>query len=616
MFPKIAKIVVGLPVDGPFDYKVDKSLCDRVTIGQRVRVSFNRRDRVGFIVGSASRSAFKNLNPIISLLDDGPVLDGHAFELAKALNAHYGCSLGEAIETVLPAALRHDKSTVSSLPPSEQTPEATVENGRMILVHDQTRHKRWPFIIQHIQEVIEDGKNVIVLVPEGSFIEETESILKKAFTCPVAVFNKKLTPKKELAQWEQIRNGEVAIIVGTRSAIFAPLPNLGLIIIDEEENGAYKQEQAPHYHVREVAQMRARIDQCSVMFVSSVPSAETWDKAKRSKWEKVTFEADGGGKVQVVDMNNYNPRKTSILSFPLQNAIQKTLEDNGKIVLYMNRLGFSTRTHCQQCGYTVRCERCNVNLTYLYSKKEMVCRHCQFKRKLPKMCPECKGSYLKSTGTGVEKLESEVARLYPHARIYRYDSASKVFPENADVLIATQAVFRRHGEWAVSLVAMLNFDAQLHHFDFRSGQKTFSLLIHLKQLAQEKLLIQTRMTDNYCIKAAKEMNFDKFYREELKLRKELGLPPYQHLVALGLRSVKEESVFDQSKALFDKLDESKPKGIEISDPHPDVNPKLRDKYRFTIILKGKSVKNILAHVKSVLKKFRKRNVIITVNVDP
>lgn len=362
--------------------------------------------------------------------------------------------------------------------------------------------------------------------------------------------------------------------------------------------------------------MRADISHCRIIYASSLPTAETWERAKRDQWERVEFTDSSESKVQLVDMTNYNPQKTSILSFPLQNAIQKTLDDNGKIVIFMNRVGFSTRTHCQQCGFTVQCERCNVNLTYLYSKKIMVCRHCNTKKELPKYCPNCKGSYLKSTGRGVEKLESEVARLYPHVHSVCYDSDSKSFPKSADIIITTQAIFRQHGDWKASLVAMLNFDAQLHHMDFRSGQRAFSLLVHLKQLAKEKFLIQTRMKDNYCITAVKNMDFKKFYRQELKLRKELELPPYKRLIALGLRGINEEAVFEQCTSLFDKLTEKCPKGITVSDPHPDVNPKLRDKYRFTIVLKGKSIKTMLLHIKTALKKLRKRKAIITINVDP
>jgi primosomal protein N' (replication factor Y) len=614
--PKVAKVVVGLPVEGPFDYAVGSDIGDDFSVGQRVWVSFNRRNRVGYVVGTAERSSFKKLNPILALLDEGPALDKHALELLEAFRSYYGCSLGEAIEAYLPAALRRDKvrGHFAVTPAAVGGPAVPQQNN--ILVHDQTRHQRWAFMMEHIKKTMAEDKNVIVLVPEVSFIEEAMSWLTKDISAAIAVLEKKTTPKQELALWERMKRGEFRVVVGTRSAVFAPLPRVGLIVINEEENEAYKQEQSPHYHVHEVAQMRRAVESSQVMFIGSVPSAEIWERAGRQKWEKVVFEKEDRTTVQVIDMNNYNPGKTSILSFPLQNAVQKTLEGKGKIILFMNSRGSSTRTRCQQCGFTLRCDRCDVNLSFLYSRKVMVCRHCNFERELPKMCPRCQGAYLRSSGTGIEKLENEAARLYPGARVGRYDSESAVFPDQADIIVATQAVLRRHGAWTAALVAVLNFDARLHRVDFRSGQKAFSLLMRLKSLAGEKLLVQTYMADNYCIKAARTADFEAFYREELKSRKELALPPYRHLVALGLRGENEEVVFELSNNLYRCLQERKTEHVEVLDPHPDINPKLRDQYRFTILLKGRSVKSILSQVKSSLKDFKRKNVIITVNVDP
>ena len=588
------------------------------------------------------------MNPILSLLDEYPVLDHRAFALAKTFSAYYGCSLGEAIETFLPKALRQDKFTHEPILPKGETvrsvatakgPSAPVQKAEdvatltspaltvssvkaetqqstIILVHDQAREQRWPVVIEHIQRTIEDSKSAIVLVPENFFIEDTLRRLSGHFAGRVVVFDRGVNLKDELGLWENIRKGIWPIVIGTRSAVFAPLPNLGLIVIDQEENEAYKQEQSPHYRVHEVARMRAGIDGCRLIFISAAPSAEIWEKAGREKWETVSFARNDGGQVQIIDMNNYNPAKTSLLSFALQDAMRRTLDKNGTILLYLNRLGFSTRTHCQQCGFIVRCERCDVHLTYLYSQNRMVCRHCSLQKELPKICPACKSAYLRSSGMGIEKLESEVARLYPTARVHRFDRLNKIIPKGGDIILATQAILRRRDAWSVSLVGVLNFDAQLNHVDFRSGEKAFALLVHFKQLAAEKLLIQTRLPDNYCLQAVKDLNFVRFYGQELKQRRELRLPPYRHLVALVARGKKEDAVFALSKDLFGRLEERKGKGLEVSDPHPDVNPKLRDQYRFTIIVKGKSVKKILKLVKAALKGIRKKNIIVTVNVDP
>ncbi|OGX40847.1 MAG: primosomal protein N' [Omnitrophica WOR_2 bacterium RIFCSPLOWO2_12_FULL_50_9] len=614
MNKRIAQVIVGLPVEGPFDYSVGKSLRDRIAVGQRVRMVFNRRPSIGVVVRFQKNSPFKPLNPVLSILDDYPSLDEKALKLTRAFGRYYGCSWGEAAQTWLPTALRKAKE-LQWTPCGEDKAEAPL-GKKVILLHDKSPDKRWPFILETIRKVWEAKRRVIFLVPEASLIESVLQRLKEV-SCPVIVLDKKMRSSRELEQWIKVKEGRATVVVGTRSAVFAPVSSLGLIVIYQEEHAAYKQEQSPHYRAQTIAQMRSQSEGCSLLYVSSAPSAETWHKAKKERWTKITYEPDRLSEMQPVDMTNYNPQRTSILSFPLQSAIQETLTAQGKVVLFMNRKGFSTQTRCPQCGWTLKCPRCDVNLTYLYVSKRMVCRHCSFKTELPGFCPHCPGSYLRSSGTGIEKLESEAARLYPHARISRYDRQTAEFPREADVVIATQAVLKGQGAFPVDLMAVVNFDAELHHMDFRSAQKAFALLVHLRQFAVRKLLVQTRMIDNYCLRAVLKGDFDGFYRKELKFRQELGFPPYKHLAAVGLRGSDEERVFEQAKDLYARLEKRKPQGIDVLDPHPDVNPKLRDKYRFTILLKGLSVKDILAYATPVIKDFKRRHsTLITLNVDP
>src|SRR3989338_1188850 len=620
MPPKIVQVVVGLPVEGPFDYSVPPALMDKVAVGQRVRVLFNRRQRVGIIVGFKATSPFKRLNPVLSCLDNLPALDEQALAFTKELSAYYACSWGEAIETWLPPALRTARP-LEWLPPAPG--EARLEESsfpftkNITLLHDKSSDKRWPLILEMVRKTLDAGRGVIFLAPETAMIDAVVVRLGKAVSIPAVVLDKKTSAAEELERWLTVREGKARVVVCTRSAVFAPIADLGLIIIYEEENTAYKQEQTPHYDARVLARMRAGVEGCSVLYVSSAPGAETWEQARKEKWQKITCETERLSATQIVDMTNYNPQKTSILSFPLQNAIRDTLAQQGKVILLMHRKGFTTRTHCHQCGFTVKCGRCNVNLTYLHSQKLMVCRHCNFKAELPKVCPQCHGGYLRSSGTGTEKLESEVARLYPQARVGRFDTNSKSFPLQADVVITTKAILREQGPMDASLIGVINFDAELHHLDFRSGHHAFALLVRLRQLAAQKLLVQTRLMDNYALQTARKNDFEGFYKRELSLRKELGFPPYRHLVAIGLRGVNEDFVFEQAKELFARMEKDRDAKVEISDPHPDVNPKLRDKYRFTILLKGHSVKSILAFIRKALKDFsRKRNTILTINVDP
>jgi len=613
--PNIAQVVVGLPVEGPFDYSVSKDLAKNIDIGQRVKISFNRRNRIGYIVGFKSKSQWKKLNPIVSVLDNRPSLDANAIKLTKRFSEYYGCTYGEAIETYLPLALRKSKQV--DIDRYTLKVQAEINKGKITLLHDVTFQDRWPLMIEEIQSTLKAKKSVIFLVPEMAHIAHCVDRLKEKIQVSMAVHDKKLSAKQEVEIFNFIKAGCAQLIVGTRSSVFAPTPNLGLIIVNEEENMSYKQEQTPHYHVHEVAHMRAIIEGAKLIFTSAVPTAETWQRAQKEHWDVVSLKPKNYSQLQIVDMTNYNPRKTSILSFPLQNAITKTLENRGRVVLLMNRRGFSTLTRCSSCGFTIKCERCDVNLTYMYSRKKMVCRYCNFTTDLPKVCPSCNQSYLKSMGTGIEKLESEVARLYPTATIDSFERDTKKFIKSADILVATQAILKYQDALNPNLIAFMNFDSELNRMDYRSAQKAFTLLVQLRQWASSTLLIQTRMRDSYCLKALQKMNFAKFYKEELAFRKELDLPPYTHMIDVVLRGSDDGFVLEQTKVLFDMLCAGKGKAVEICDPHPDIISKLRDKYRYSVTLKGKSIEKMLQLVKGVLKGFRrKKNIIVTINVDP
>jgi len=610
MLPKIAKVVVDLPVEGSFDYSIPKEYQKQVTIGQRAVILFNRRKMVGVIVDLRQTSRFKRLNPLLSLLDEVPAIDTQALQLTQQLSQQYGCSWGEAIFISLPPVLRRNTRTQLSLSKIEYSP---LEKPQSIFLHDINKEKKWDFLRQKVHETLRLGQGVLILVHELTAAEE---VSKRLGQTNVMILKKKLSVKQELAQWMQFKSGESLVAIGTRSAVFAPVAHLGFIVIFDEEHDFYKEEQSPYYDARYVAQMRAKLQGCSLCLVSAAPLAETWKEVQKKGWEKVSFEPDSLSVVQVVDMSNYNPQKTSIISFPLQNQIQKFLEAKKKVVLFMNRRGFAALTRCNQCGFTLRCERCDVNLTYLHSKQILVCRHCDSSRELPKVCPHCQGNYLKSMGKGIEKLEQEVAQMYPAAKVACYDRDNPTFPARADIILTTQTILSVKEKISFDFIAILNFDAELHHMNYRCAQKAFTLLVHLRQMAKEKLMVQTYMRDNYVLKSVQAMNYEKFYRKELQLRKELNFPPYQHLVILKMRGDKEEDVFARSQAVFEALDQKKPEGVRVTDAHPDVKPKVRDKYRFSILLKGKSVKVILGFVKKVLKGVKKkRGIIVTVEVD-
>ncbi len=615
MSKKIAQVVFGLPIEGPFDYSVDSNFQESIAIGSRVFVSFNRRNAVGYVVDFRDKSPFARLNPVIDVLDKSPVLSQADLVFARSFSSFYGCSLGEALETILPAVLRK-KNRVDFVFP-ENLPNIAAAEGKVTLAHSLNRKECFNFLSEQIKAVLENKQNVLVLLPEKILIKSYSKEISKVFDAPVYCWGSPFTSKKDLDIWLEIKSGKYPIIIGSRSSIFAPLRNLGLIVVEDEGNPAYFQDQTPNYNPREVALLRQENEKCNVTFVSSSPSAETWYKKEKYDWEYKYFPAENQAQVQLVDLSNYNPGKMSYLSYPLQSQIKKVLDEHKKIILFFNRRGFSSLTQCDKCGFKIKCERCSVNLTFIYSKKKMFCRRCGFSCDLPKICPKCEGAYLKSSIAGIEKLESEVTRLYPQAKIFCYDKENKALPEEANVIIATQAILEIKDGMKADIVAVLNFDAEVNKTDFRSGQKAFSLLVDLNLMAKEKLIVQTRLMDNYCIKYLKKLDFKAFYKTELKLRKELQLPPYNVMVAINIRGTDEEKIAGLSQELHDYLEQNIKKGVEVLDSKADEVSKLRDQYRYNVVLRSKNQETLLSFIKSSLKKFKKKSrAIITLDTNP
>ncbi len=615
----IAQVVVGLPVAGPFDYFIPTGLRQTIKVGGRVWVQFGHRRKVGYVIGFACQSRWKKLKNILTVIDETPVLNEALLNLTQKISDYYACSRGEAIETVLPDLIRQGKAVKID---AEKTPEGEALNDSgaagLALIHSPHLTQHWSWTIPAIKKCLTGNQRVIFLVPEVILIDDIVSKLKRDLSIDdVVVLDRRLTLKKELEEWQRIKNNQARIVVGTRSAIFAPVNQLGLIVVYEEENSAYKQEQSPFYHVRDIALWRAKEEKCRVGFISAVPSLELWQLARRKPFKKEIIPSSKKSKIIILDLLNYHPRKTPLVSFPLRNQIERTLKDRGRVILFMNRLGFNWLTRCPKCQHTLRCRRCSTNLIYSYAKKKLICRLCHETMSFPKECPQCHSASLKSMGLGIEKTESELARLFPQARVRRYDKEVPHIPPDFDILVATQAILRETGKISIPLVGVLQMDAELNRHDFRSAERAFDLLVHLEQLTSEQLIVQTKLSDNYCLKAAAKMDFKYFYKEELNLRRELSLPPFRHLVAVGLRGIKEEIVSQLAQEFYNGLLRDPPRGIEILEPHPDVIPKLRDKFRFTILVKGKSVEKIVRLIRERLKEFKKKQgVVISVNVDP
>lgn len=608
----IAQVVVGLPVHGPFDYTIPPNLREQVRVGHRVNVPFRSQYCLGYVVGLGTKSSFPRLKPIHSILENAPFLNATILKFAKEFSQYYACSWGEAIDIVLPSALR-TKRQVSWEPPVEKASAS----GKTIVLYQGLIGPAAPMLLEKMRQTLSAGQGVILLVPEARKTASMKEFLEKELGVSAAVFDSSLTPVQELKQWLMVKEGGGRLVIGTRWSVFAPVVNLGLIVMVDEENHSYKQEPSPFYHSRDVMFLRQKYEGCELAFVTPTPTAELWKILKTHKADIVVSPPGSQGNLQIVDLANYKPQGNMLISFPLQNFIRETMEKNGRVLLFLNRRGFSMMTRCNQCGFVIKCDRCQTNLSFLYSKKKMVCHRCGKTSDLPKICPKCRSSYLRSTGTGIEKLESEIIRIYPQARVALFDRETKGMSADANIVIATQAIIPVLKSSAFSLAAVLDFDGEINRVDFRASERVFSLLTRLCAGTKEKVVVQTRNPGHYAIKAVRKNNAESFYREELKLRRDLGLPPFIHLIAISMRGTKEAAVFDHCKALYEQLNKISTKNFEVLDPEPDITPKLRDKFRFTIMLKGKAVKSVLKIVEPVIREFKKsKGVILTVNVDP
>jgi len=624
-----AKVVLGLAVQGPFDYIIPETFIKKIKVGTRVWVNFRTQRMVGYVVKVTTKTKIKNLKAILEVIDDSAVLDKNMLLLTRELSDYYCCSWGEAIEAALPQGLRKGKKISYTkeikYPKQEGSKEIT-------LIHDLDGHTRWDIYLSHIKDTLDNNKTVIVLLSDINSVLRAREIIRDRIPCSLATLYRKQS--RELEEWLKIKTGEINIVVGTRSSIFAPLNNLGLVIIDEEEEPVYKQDQVPHYNAREVAFMRINIEKAKLILGSTSPSLETFYLTRKNKINpstslRVDAERSRSIKyilippkffpeIKVVDTSyeHYNLKQRNILSSYLTDAIISSLNRRGKILLFLNRRGFATFASCRHCNIILKCPRCNINLVYHFKDNILSCHYCNFKMQPPQICPNCNSGYIRYSGLGIEKIESELSRLFPQARVKRLDNYQDAAIDDADILVSTKSIIKRTN-YNFDLIGVLSIDNSLNRVDLRASEKTFSLLVSLLGLTKEKLIIQTNLPRHHCFQALENKDIQMFYDEELRQRKQLNFPPHSHLGLVKLRGEKEAKVKEVSNVLFKKLNKyNKNKNIRIISVSPSQPSKLRGKFYWQILIQSSDVKKISRFLKIYLKKFSHSGIIVTVDIDP
>jgi len=611
-----AKIVLNLAVAGPFDYLIPPAFKAKVKPGVRVRVNFSNRNAIGYVVGLSSKSRIKKIKPLIEVIDREPVLHKGMLRLSRQISDYFGCSWGEAIESTLPQALRQGRRVEAAK--CSQDASIKTEKSEVTLLWEPDNRKRWRIYLDNVKAISRSGRSVIVLLTDLNAALDAKGLIESELRVPVGISWR--GQPDELNQWSKIRNREFSVVLGTRSAVFSPLSNLGLIIIDQEQDSVYKQEQTPHYHAREAAFFRAGYDGASLLLGSSAPSLESIYLAFKGKIGYIRpQESVASPEIKLIDEqrrpHSKNSQKVAVSKF-LSDSIGSTLDAGGRTLIFLNRRGFSNQAACLSCGEIIRCPRCNVNLTYYFGQNLLRCNYCNHKIAAPKICPVCNSGYIKYSGTGIERIENEACLGFPHARIKRIDAGTPNDVADADIYVATSSVIRQHSI-NFDLIGVVAIDSSLNRSDFRSGEKAYALLMGLSRLTDKRMIIQTKLTSHHLFTSLMEREPESFYRQELKQRKQLGFPPYRHLILIKLRSKAEKKVAEDAEYLFNNLKDAKLNlGTEVLSCNPGQPAKLRGKFYWQVLLTCTGVRKTVKFLKLELQKFRHSSIIVTIDVDP
>ena len=479
------------------------------------------------------------------------------------------------------------------------------------LIYGVTGSGKTEIYLRAIEEVLNQGKEAIVLVPEISLTPQLLSRFKDRFGENLSLLHSGLGKGERYDQWRKIWKGEVKIAVGARSAIFAPFKNVGIIVVDEEHDPSYKQEEKLRYHARDLAVVRAKQDEATLLLGSATPSLESFHNAEEGKFRLLKLPERVERKplplVEIVDMRN----EEGLLSEKVRAGLQKNIEAKKQSLLFLNRRGFAHFILCPDCGFTFKCPNCTVTLTYHLRDRSLQCHYCDYRIRAPGDCPQCEGHRLEGMGIGTERLEEEIRFLFPETQVSRMDrdTTSRKHSHQQilkglesgkiDILVGTQMIVKGHDFPNVTFVGVISADTSLHFPDFRSSERTFQLLTQVAGRAGRgevfgEVVIQTFNPDHYSIQKAKDHDFIGFYQEESQFRRALDYPPFSRLInfrLVGNSEKKTKAISEEmGKMGQDLLKRGYGKGIEILGPSAAPFAKMRGKFRWQMLAKGKSPK--------------------------
>lgn len=636
MINRVAEIALPLPLNKTFYYLIPENL-ENISIGKRVVVNFRNQKRIGYVINISDINTIdfsqEKLKPIISIIDDEPLLTHQSIQLALWFHRYFLCSLGDALQCILPTNLKN----ISKIPEEPKdvaqpfyaptlTPKQkeifeiikkSINNQtKFFLLFGATASGKTEIYFKVIEYLLDKNKSSIFLLPEIFLTTQFELFLKTRFpNQQIAIWHSGVKQTLKSIYYKKLLRGEIKILMGARSSVFLPVKNLGAIIVDEEHDHSYKQENYPFFHTRDIVIERCKKNNCVGIFGSATPSVESYYLAQKGEWELLKLEERYSPSpfkivppptVTILDLKKEKREGYEFFTKKLIDAINKRLLKNEQIILFINRKGFSTIFKCTRCGWMAKCPNCGTSLVlHLKEKEYLRCHSCVYRILVPEECPDCLNKKFVMRGAGTQKIAKEFQKIYSFAKVLRVDKDNikkfddagdfykKIITEEINTIVGTQMIGKGFHFPKLSLVGVIDADLSLHFPDFRCGEKNFQLLLQLIGRAgrgeiQGEVIIQTHYPNHYAIKFAAKNDYEGFYTQELEYRRKLNYPPFCQIANIVLSGKNKENVYTESKILYQKLQGKIKPEIKIFEPVEPYYEKIRKKYRIQIILKGEN----------------------------
>ncbi|MBO5138539.1 MAG: primosomal protein N' [Bacilli bacterium] len=618
MLPKALKAKNKVKINKKFEvfYRLNNILPSYTKTEQKIIEQFKNKDLI-------SRKKLKEISPsVVKKLEDKNVLIKEEIE-------NYRLKYKEE-QRVIKELTENQKKVVDEVKESKD---------QVYLLHGVTGSGKTEVYMELIAHYLSQNKTSIVLVPEISLTPQMVQRFTERFGSNIAALHSALSEGEKYDEWRRIAKKEVQIVIGARSALFAPLNNLGLIIIDEEHSDSYKQDDKnPKYDAIKMAIIRAKLNKdCKVILGSATPRLETYSRAQKKVYHLLELKNRVNNRplpdIKIIDMNQEIRTSKGHFSKPLLSKIEEKIQKQEQVILLLNRRGYSSFVTCKNCGYTIKCPNCDISLTYHKTTKNLRCHYCGYAKNITPICPECKEKSLTTLGVGTEKIEEELNNLIPSSKILRMDvdTTSKkgqhekmitAFKnQEYNILLGTQIVAKGLDFENVTLVGIINADTSLNIPDFRSSETTFSLLSQVAGRAgrskkEGEVILQTFNPDHYAIELVKKHDYYSFYLKEMSIRKSLGYPPYYFIVYIRLSGKDQEYVYKESLKIK-KAIEKHLQNTTILGPSPAGILKVNNIFRYGITLKYKKEDNLIDVLNKLIEVYKSnRNITVDLNFEP